>query len=86
VNNVPFIAGPSPSFASFMLKLVRQEGGVKSLYAGLEAGLLRQAFYSTSRFGLFEVFRDELAKYRQTDIWSRLFTGVTSGGIAALIR
>ena len=48
--------------------------------SGLSAGLLRQIFYTTSRLGLFEVFRDEMAKYRPTDIWSRLSTGMVSGG------
>ena len=62
-----------------------REQGAMSLYSGLSAGLLRQIFYTTSRIGLFEVFRDEMSKYRQTDIWSRLSTGMVSGGIAALI-
>ena len=53
----------------------------KALYSGLGAGLLRQFFYATSRFGFFEVFRDELAKYRETDFLSRLVAGVTSGGL-----
>jgi len=56
-----------------------------TLYSGLSAGLLRQIFYATSRFGLFEVFRDEMAKYRPTDFYSRLITGCASGGIAACI-
>lgn len=56
-----------------------------SLYNGLSAGILRQIFYATSRFGLFEVFRDEMAKYRETDIWSRLISGCASGAMAAFI-
>jgi solute carrier family 25 (mitochondrial oxoglutarate transporter), member 11 len=73
------------SFFSFLQTLIREQG-VLSLYAGLEAGLLRQVFYSTSRFGLFEVFRDEMAKHRPTDMASRLAAGVSSGGLAAIIR
>ena len=61
------------SFWSF-LRNTSKKDGIMSLYAGLSAGLLRQVFYATSRFGLFELFRDELAKYRPTDIYSRLFT------------
>jgi solute carrier family 25 oxoglutarate transporter 11 len=72
------------SFSSFASTVVREKG-FKSLYTGLSAGLLRQLFYTTSRLGLFELFRDEVAKYRKTDIWSRLATGVVSGGMAALI-
>ena len=74
----------SMSFPSYLSMTIREQGAM-SLYSGLSAGLLRQIFYTTSRIGLFEVFRDEMAKYRQTDIWSRLSTGMVSGGIAALI-
>ena len=73
-----------PSFTSFLKRTI-SEKGFMSLYDGLGAGILRQIFYTTSRFGLFEVFRDEMAKYRPTDIYSRLITGCISGGIAALI-
>jgi solute carrier family 25 (mitochondrial oxoglutarate transporter), member 11 len=65
------------SFRSYLTATVK-ESGFMSLYAGLSAGLLRQTCYATSRFGLFEVFRDEMAKYRPTDIWSRLSTGTIS--------
>ena len=74
----------SMSFPKYLTMTIREQGAM-SLYSGLSAGLLRQIFYTTSRIGLFEVFRDEMAKYRQTDIWSRLSTGMVSGGIAALI-
>merc|ERR1712086_566482 len=75
---------PSPSFLPFFKDLVKSEGAA-GLYAGLGAGVLRQVFYATSRFGLFEVFRDKMAQYRETDVLSRLLTGCASGGIAALI-
>jgi solute carrier family 25 (mitochondrial oxoglutarate transporter), member 11 len=61
------------SFAAYSSNVIKSEGFM-SLYSGLSAGVLRQIFYATSRFGLFEVFRDEMAKYRPTDIWSRLIT------------
>jgi len=32
---------------------------------------------------LYEVIRDYTAKYRKPDIWSRMFVGAISGGIAA---
>jgi solute carrier family 25 (mitochondrial oxoglutarate transporter), member 11 len=74
----------SISFFSF-LKEVSRERGFFSLYKGLEAGIVRQIFYATSRFGLFEVIRDEVAKHRETSFATRLFSGVTSGALAALI-
>jgi len=67
------------SFLPYFVSTVKNQG-ISSLYAGLGAGLLRQVFYSTSRFGFFEVFRDKLAEYRPTDLLSRLIAGVTSGG------
>lgn len=58
-----------------------------SLYTGLNAGLLRQVVYTTARLGLFEVFRDELAKYtgKSPDFLSRMTTSMVAGGIAAFI-
>jgi len=81
--NLASAAGGSASKLSFLPYFVStvKNQGVSSLYAGLGAGLLRQVFYSTSRFGFFEVFRDKLAEYRPTDLLSRLIAGVTSGGL-----
>merc|ERR1712238_440190 len=60
--------------------------GYRSLYDGLSAGVARQVFYATSRFGLFETFRDILHEYRgKTDFASRVGVGAITGGIAAFI-
>ena len=49
-----------------------KEQGLMSLYDGLGAGLWRQVFYASSRFGLFETFRDKLHEIRgKTDFASR---------------
>lgn len=70
----------------FSFKGMIAESGWGSLYDGLAAGMLRQVFYATSRFGLFEVFRDKLHDYRgKTDFASRVGVGAISGGIAAFI-
>jgi len=71
---------------SFSLRGMVQKQGLMSVYDGLSAGILRQVFYATSRFGLFETFRDMLHEYRgKTDFASRVCTGLVSGGIAAYI-
>lgn len=63
-----------------------KESGWMSLYDGLAAGVLRQVFYATSRFGLFELFRDKLHEYRgKTDFASRVAVGAVTGGIAAYL-
>jgi solute carrier family 25 oxoglutarate transporter 11 len=67
------------SFFPYLVSTIKNQG-VATLYSGIGAGMLRQVFYSTSRYGFFEVFRDELAKHRPTDFLSRLVAGVTSGG------
>jgi solute carrier family 25 (mitochondrial oxoglutarate transporter), member 11 len=70
---------PATSFARFSIDVVKKEG-IATLYKGLSAGLMRQVFYATSRLGLFDLFRDTLAQYRETDLLSRLIAGVVSGG------
>jgi solute carrier family 25 oxoglutarate transporter 11 len=56
----------------FSLKAMIKDYGILSVYDGLTAGVLRQVFYATSRFGLFETFRDTLHEIRgKTDFASR---------------
>lgn len=63
-----------------------QENGWKSLYDGIGAGIGRQVIYATSRFGLFETFRDKLHEIRgKTDFASRVGVGAITGGIAAYL-
>lgn len=63
-----------------------KESGWMSLYDGLGAGIWRQVFYATTRFGLFETFRDQLHEIRgKTDFASRVGVGALSGGIAAYV-
>mmetsp|Transcript_165 Transcript_165/g.220 ORF Transcript_165/g.220 Transcript_165/m.220 type:complete len:245 (-) Transcript_165:869-1603(-) len=65
--------------------MIKQSGWI-GLYDGLTAGVLRQVFYATSRFGLFESFRDHLHQIRgKTDFAARVGIGAITGGIAAYI-
>lgn len=77
-------AGEQVGFATFASNLIKAEGFM-SLYSGLGAGCLRQVFYATSRYGLFETFRDMCAKYRKTDFAQRFATASVAGGCAAVI-
>lgn len=66
-------------------KMIREKG-VMSLYDGIAAGVLRQVFYATSRFGLFEECRDRLHEIRgKTDFGGRVVVGAATGATAALI-
>jgi len=70
----------------FSFKTMIAESGWMGLYDGLAAGVLRQVFYATARFGLFETFRDKLHEYRgKTDFASRVVVGAVTGGIAAYL-
>jgi solute carrier family 25 (mitochondrial oxoglutarate transporter), member 11 len=71
---------------TFSLQTMIADMGYLSVYDGLSAGLLRQVFYASSRFGLFETMRDWLHEYRgQTDFASRVVVGAVTGGMAAYI-
>ena len=62
----------SMSGRKFSFKTMVAEQGILSLYDGVAAGILRQVFYASSRFGLFETFRDKLHEIRgKTDFASR---------------
>ena len=56
----------------FSMKTMIKENGLMSVYDGLVAGVSRQIFYATSRFGLFETCRDILHDIRgKTDFAGR---------------
>jgi len=76
--------GAKLSFFSFASETVKTTG-IMGLYDGLGAGIWRQIFYASSRYGLFQVFRDTLAKHREVDFVSRLTCATAAGGMAALI-
>jgi solute carrier family 25 oxoglutarate transporter 11 len=66
-TNLASMQGKKFSFSAMV-----KESGIMSLYDGLPAGILRQVFYASARFGLFETFRDKLHEIRgKTDFASR---------------
>lgn len=61
--------------------------GPASLWTGLSAGLLRQAFYGTSRFGCFETLQDFRVKQKgggKLTSGERFLFGCLAGGVAGL--
>lgn len=59
--------------------------GISTLWTGLSAGLLRQVFYGTFRFGCFETLQDMRLKQKQGKPLStseRFLFGSIAGGIA----
>lgn len=67
-------------------KMMKQPRWLPGLYDGLSAGIWRQVFYATTRFGLFETARDKLHEIRgKTDFAARVGVGAVTGGIAAYV-
>ncbi|KAK6359394.1 Mitochondrial dicarboxylate transporter [Orbilia brochopaga] len=53
--------GPKPGMVD-TFKLIHRKEGFRGLYSGLTASLLRQATYSTTRFGVYEELKDIVKK------------------------
>ncbi|XP_003386705.1 PREDICTED: mitochondrial 2-oxoglutarate/malate carrier protein-like isoform X2 [Amphimedon queenslandica] len=67
-------------------RIVRNEG-IFAVYNGLSAGLLRQATYSTTRLGVFQMLMD---RYTKSDgsppgILKKMMFGVVAGGTGAVV-
>ena len=77
---------PTPSFPTLIGTMIK-EGGVGSIYAGLDASLMRQAIYGTARIGLHRTFSDIIAEKTggQVPFWMKTLSGMASGSIAVCI-
>lgn len=79
-------SGAKPSTFSVVSGIVKNEG-IKTLYTGLSAGLLRQATYTTTRLGiytwLFETFSDPSGK--PPGFLAKAALGMTAGGCGAFV-
>ncbi|KAI3718032.1 hypothetical protein L1987_70019 [Smallanthus sonchifolius] len=75
-------AGP----VSVGLKIYRTEG-VSALFSGISATVLRQTLYSTTRMGLYEIFRNKWTD-QTTGTFSltrKITAGLLAGGIGAAV-
>jgi solute carrier family 25 oxoglutarate transporter 11 len=78
-------------------KTIIANEGIKGLYSGVSAGLLRQFFYGTSRFGFFNVFQDAVLVYHKNNnktmmatsgrltFTENLLCALAAGGLAGVI-
>jgi len=73
----PFVVG----------KTVIQEGGVKALYKGLSAGILRQLTYGMSRLGIFRSLTDYFSEggKKKLDLTTNTACSIVAGAAGALI-
>jgi len=66
--------------------IIRTEG-VTGIYAGLSAGLLRQATYTTARMGIYNSLLDHFSENntKHMGFFQKAGLGIFSGGVAAFI-
>lgn len=69
------------------LSNIGKHEGLAGLYKGLSAGLLRQATYTTSRLGMFNIMMDYVGQGNLAAVpfYQKLAIASTAGGLAALI-
>lgn len=69
-----------------LLKIAREEG-VSNLYKGLTAGLFRQATYTTTRLGVFNIMMDSYKTTYQNspNFPLKVAMACTAGGIGAVV-
>ncbi|MCJ1428765.1 putative mitochondrial 2-oxoglutarate/malate carrier protein [Sticta canariensis] len=81
--------GPRPSPIQITRDII-SSGKFLDLYTGLSAGLLRQAVYTTARLGFFDTFMDRFkrsaaSKSKSIGFTERAASGLTAGGLAAMV-
>lgn len=65
-------------------RIVQQEG-VAALFSGVSATLLRQATYSTTRMGLYEILKSKWEEGNRLALHKKILAGLVAGGIGAAV-
>lgn len=68
------------------LRIFKEEG-IRGLYKGIAASILREASYSTIRLGAYEPFKELLGAHNpaKTPLWKKIAAGALSGAIGSAI-
>jgi solute carrier family 25 oxoglutarate transporter 11 len=71
---------------SLITSLVKSEG-VSGLYAGVSAAWVRQAFFSTTRFGVYDLVKKSFGETKDLKLpfYQKVISTSTAGSIAALV-
>lgn len=77
---------PGQSLFSMVFKIIRYES-VFTIYSGLSASLLRQATYSTVRFGVYEYMKEKYTETYKTTPTTAVFLPMSmlSGALGGLV-
>lgn len=85
-SNSPVVARPGPFGVG--IDVARSEG-VKALYSGVSATLLRQVLYSSTRMGLYEYlkhqWRDETQEGSGLPLHKKVTAALVAGGFGAVV-
>jgi len=77
--------GPKLGVIGMGMNVVKTDGFL-ALYRGLSATLLRQFFYSGTRFGVYEVVKTRLSgDSKSTPMWVKATAGITGGACGAMV-
>lgn len=80
--------GAVPS-TSQVCKEIMAKAGVGGFYKGLSAGLFRQATYTTTRMGLFNIFKEKmegtLKPGEKPPVWHAFVCGFAAGAMGAFV-
>lgn len=69
-------------------RTVAAQGGFKAFYAGYDSALARQAFYTTSRFGVFLNLSEHLKAKNggaNLPLYQKMLCSLAAGGIGSFI-
>ncbi|XP_060823684.1 mitochondrial 2-oxoglutarate/malate carrier protein-like [Bombus pascuorum] len=84
IKNRMQLSGTKTSTINVISSILKNEGAV-ALYAGLSAGLLRQASYTTTRLGTYEWLSQLISKDSQPNFIMKVLIGCTAGCVAAFV-
>eukprot|EP01047_Picozoa_sp_COSAG01_P021780 COSAG01_NODE_1275_length_10938_cov_100.784482_4_plen_326_part_00 len=75
--------GQTGNLLSMTRKIAREEG-IRALYRGYSAAMVREFTYSSLRFGLYEPIKNLIgAGGRDAPFWKKIVAGLSTGALAA---
>ncbi|KAI0307473.1 dicarboxylic acid transporter [Multifurca ochricompacta] len=78
------IPGEKPMSAFTILRTTMAMSGVRSLYTGVTASILRQMTYSLVRLGSYEKMKLSLSREGQASSWRLLVAAMVAGGLGGV--
>lgn len=84
MQTIPSVPGAKRPSTFSVLRMTVAESGVRSLYTGLTASLLRQMSYSLVRLGTYESMKEQLSKSGRPDSGKLLLAAMAAGGLGGI--